>query len=76
MIEILRNDEIIEKVGGRFRLTALIQRRWLQLMQGARPMVDATGLTELEVILKEIVEDKIEAYQPGESGESDEPPAL
>ena len=76
MIEILRNDEIIEKVGGRFRLTALIQRRWLQLMQGARPMVDATGLTELEVILKEIVEDKIEAYQPGESGESDEPPAM
>ena len=28
MIEALRNDGIIDKVGGRFKLTALIQRRW------------------------------------------------
>lgn len=59
MIEELRHDDIINKVGGRFRLTALIQRRWFELMQGARPMVDAEGLTEMEVIVKEIMEDKI-----------------
>jgi len=76
MIEILRNDEIINKVGGRFRLTALIQRRWLQLMHGARPMVDTTGLSEMEVILKEIVEGKIEAYEPSEEAESEEPAEL
>ena len=46
MIPALRNDDIIEKFGGRFKLCVLIQRRWLQLMQGARPMVDATGLSK------------------------------
>lgn len=59
MIEALRHDDIIEKVGGRFKLTTLIQRRWLQLMQGARPMVDPKGLTELEVVIREIEEGKI-----------------
>jgi DNA-directed RNA polymerase subunit omega len=59
MIEALRNDEIIDKVGGRFKLAALIQRRWVQLMQGARPMVNTKGLTEMEVVVKEILEGKI-----------------
>ncbi len=59
MIEALRNDEIIVKAGGRFKLAALIQRRWVQLMQGARPMVDTKGLTEMEVVVKEILEGKI-----------------
>ena len=48
MIEAFRNDEMINKVGGRFKLCALIQRRWLQLMQGARPMVETKGLTDLD----------------------------
>ena len=37
MIDQLQSDEVIRKVGGRFKLTALIQKRWLELMQGARP---------------------------------------
>ena len=60
MIEAFKNDEIIDKFGGRFKLCALIQRRWLQLMQGARPMVDTKGLTDLEIVVKEIVDGKIE----------------
>ena len=60
MIEAFRHDDIIEKVGGRFKLVVLIQRRWVQLLQGARPMVETAGLTELEVIVKEILEGKIE----------------
>jgi len=64
MIEALRHDDIIDKFGGRFKLAALIQRRWLQLMQGARPMVDPKGLTEMEVVVKEIVEGKIEMDIP------------
>lgn len=59
MIEALRNDELMDKLGGRFKLAALIQRRWLQLMQGARPMVEAKGLTEMELIVREILEGKI-----------------
>ncbi|MCH7596553.1 MAG: DNA-directed RNA polymerase subunit omega [Planctomycetes bacterium] len=60
MIEALRHDDIIEKIGGRFKLTALIQRRWLELLQGARPMVDPKGLTEMEVVIQEILEGKVE----------------
>ncbi len=60
MIEAFRNDEIIDKCGGRFKLCALIQRRWRQLLQGARPMVETKGLTDLEVVVKEILEGKID----------------
>ena len=60
MIEALRHDDLIKKFGGRFKLSALIQRRWLQILQGARPMVNPKGLTELEVVIQEIVEGKIE----------------
>jgi DNA-directed RNA polymerase subunit omega len=72
VIEALRNDGIIDKVGGRFKLTALIQRRWLQLLQGGRPMVDPKGLTEMEVVLQEIEEGKIdfELYEGEEEEES------
>jgi DNA-directed RNA polymerase subunit omega len=59
MIEALKSDMIVKKVGGRFKLTALIQKRWLQLMQGARPMVDPEGKTPLEIVVEEILEDKL-----------------
>lgn len=71
MIETLKSDDIIEKFGGRFKLCVLIQRRWLQLMQGARPMVETKGLTDLEVVVKEIAEGKIE-LEFAEDGAIDE----
>ncbi len=72
MIDALQDDEIINQVGGRFKLTALIQRRWHQLMQGARPMVETEGLTDLEIVVKEIVEGKIEPIFPDESGDKED----
>ena len=59
MIEALKSDEIVNKVGGRFKLTALIQKRWLELMDGARPLVERGGMTDLEVVVQEILQDKI-----------------
>lgn len=59
MIQALKSDEIINKVGGRFKLASLIQKRWLEIMQGARPMVDTTGRTPIEVVIEEILQDKI-----------------
>ncbi len=73
MIEALRHDDIIEKFGGRFKLCSIIQKRWLQLLQGARPMVETKGLTDMEVIIKEIVEGKLELIVPQE-GEKIESP--
>ena len=59
MIEALKSDEIVNKVGGRFKLTALIQRRMIELMDGARPLVDRDGLTDLETVVQEILQDRI-----------------
>lgn len=66
MIEALRHDDIVDKLGGRFKLTALIQRRWLELLQGARPMVEAEGMTDMEVVVQEIMEGKLEWVEPAE----------
>ena len=59
MIEALKSDEIVHKVGGRFKLTALIQRRMIELMDGARPLVERGNMTDLEVVIQEILQDKI-----------------
>jgi len=61
MINALKDDEIVKTAGGRFKLTALMQRRWIELMQGARPMVDDTDKTVLDVIAEEILQGKIVA---------------
>ena len=72
MIEALKNDDLINQFGGRFKLCVLIQRRWLQLMQGARPMVESKGLTELEGVVQEIVEGKIELEMAVDEAEDEE----
>lgn len=60
MIEALKSEEIIRKVGGKFKLTALLQKRMVELMQGAKPFVERTrGMTDLEVAIQEVLEDKI-----------------
>ena len=60
MIEELKSTEIINKVGGKFKLTALIQKRLGELMQGARPLIEDTqGRTQLQIVIQEILQDKI-----------------
>lgn len=59
MIEAFTSDEVVEKMGGRFKLTALIQKRWMELMEGARPLVERQGRSDLEVAVEEIVQGKI-----------------
>ena len=60
MIEDLKNTDIVYKVGGKFKLTALIQKRLQELVRGARPLIEnAVGLTQLEIVIEEIKQDKI-----------------
>ena len=60
MIEELKNTDIVNKVGGKFKLTALIQKRLNELLQGARPLIEDTkGRTQLEVVIQEVLQDKI-----------------
>ncbi len=59
MIEALKSEEIVNKFGGRFKLCSLIQQRLAQLMDGARPFVERDGRSDLEVVIEEIMQDKI-----------------
>ena len=60
MIEELKSTDLINKVGGRFKLTALVQKRLDELVQGARPLIEDTeGKTMLEIVIQEIRRDKI-----------------
>ena len=60
MIEALKSEEIVKKVGRKFKLTALIQRRLVELVQGSRALVERKrGMTDMEVAIQEILEDKI-----------------
>ena len=71
MIEALKSDEIVNKVGGRFRLTALIQKRRVELMKNARPLVERRpGMTDMEVVIQEILQDKITAELPDDAAEA------
>ncbi len=72
MIEALRHEDLIRIVGGKFKLTALIQRRWLQLLQGERPLVPTEGLTDIEIIVREILEGKIEMELPEPTEEEED----
>ena len=76
MIEALKSDEIVEKVGGKFKLCALIQRRLQQLLDGARPLVSRDGRTDLELVIEEILQDKITLeYVEDQDGSSSAPAA-
>jgi DNA-directed RNA polymerase subunit omega len=60
MIEELKDTKIIDKAGGRFKLTALIQKRLTELLEGGRPLIEDTeGMTRMEIVIREIMEDKI-----------------
>ncbi|MEC8560459.1 MAG: DNA-directed RNA polymerase subunit omega [Planctomycetota bacterium] len=59
MIDALNSDEIVNKFGGRFKLTALIQKRLGEIIDGARPLVEREGRSDLEVVIEEILQNKI-----------------
>ncbi|KPK78897.1 MAG: hypothetical protein AMJ81_14530 [Phycisphaerae bacterium SM23_33] len=60
MIEALKSNDLVYKVGGRFKLAALIQKRWGELLEGARPLVERkSGMSDMEVVIQEILEGKI-----------------
>lgn len=72
MLKILKNDDLVKKIGGKFRLTALIQRRLRELVDGARPLVESKGKSFIEIALEEIAQDKIAIDY--EKSENIEPP--
>ncbi|RLS79479.1 MAG: DNA-directed RNA polymerase subunit omega [Planctomycetota bacterium] len=60
MIDDLREEEIVNKVGGRFKLSTLIQKRLVALNAGGRPLVDVDANTDkMQIVIEEIKQDKI-----------------
>jgi len=59
MIEILKHEDLVDKFGGRFKLSSVIQKRWRELLMGARPMVEPGKLTPMEIIVRELREGKL-----------------
>ncbi len=59
MIDELREEEIVAKVGGRFKLSTLIQKRLVALNSGSRPLVDGDEDDKIQLVIKEIMKDKI-----------------
>ena len=59
MHEELKEEAIVNKVGGRFKLSTLIQKRLVQLNQGLKPMVSTESTEKMAIVLQEILQDKI-----------------
>ncbi len=52
-------EEIVNKVGGRFKLSTLIQKRLVALNAGSRPLIDSDSENKLQIVIQEIMQDKI-----------------
>lgn len=60
MLDELKEEAIVNKVGGRFKLSTLIQKRMVALNTGAKPLVDPRGLPDkMAVVIQEILQDMI-----------------
>ena len=59
MLDDLKEEEIVNKVGGRFKLSTLIQKRMVALNTGARPLVDTRTTDKMLIVVHEILADKI-----------------
>ncbi len=72
MHEELKEEQIVNKVGGRFKLSTLIQKRLVALNRGARPLVELATKNHMEVVIQEIMQDKIFLDASGNVGLSPE----
>ncbi len=71
MMDELKEEEIVNKVGGRFKLSTLIQKRLAALNTGAKPLVAARG-EMMQTVLQEIIQDKIYLDQSGDLQEREQ----
>ena len=66
MLDELKEEEIVNKMGGRFKLSTLIQKRMVALNTGARPLVDERSGDHMKIVIEEILQDKIYLDVTGE----------
>ena len=67
MLDELKEEGIVNKVGGRFKLSTLIQKRLVMLNAGYKALVDfPRNADKMSTVLQEILEDKIYLTPGGE----------
>lgn len=59
MLDELREEQIVKKVGGRFKLSTLIQKRLVALNQGSPALVNLNTEDKMKIVIQEILQDKI-----------------
>jgi len=59
MLDELKEEGIVNKVGGRFKLSTLIQKRMVALNTGAKPLVETRLTDKMAIVIQEILQDKI-----------------
>jgi DNA-directed RNA polymerase subunit omega len=59
MLDELKEEAIVNKLGGRFKLSTLIQKRMVALNTGARPLVEMKSVDKMAIVVQEILQDKI-----------------
>ena len=65
MIEELKDEELVRKIGGRFKLSALVQKRLVALNEGTPSAIDydrsssSATRDRLNTAIQEILQDKI-----------------
>jgi len=64
VIEALKSDDVVEKVGGRFKLAVLVQKRLVDVTFGAPLLVERGGRTLMEAVVQEVLEGKITLESP------------
>lgn len=72
MLDDFKEEMIVNKVGGRFKLSSLIQKRLVALNRGARPLVELNTKNMMEVVVAEIMQDKIFLDASGQLVTADE----
>ena len=68
MLDIELEEALILKVGGKFKLTTLIQKRMVELNRGAAPLIRQDGMDMRRLVYQEILQDKIQLGPKEEGG--------
>lgn len=72
MHEEFKEEIIVNKVGGRFKLSTLIQKRLVALNRGSRPLIEMPTKNHMDIVVAEIMNDKIFLDTSGELAVNDD----
>jgi DNA-directed RNA polymerase subunit omega len=59
VIEALKSDDVVNKVGGRFKLAVLVQKRLVDVTFGAPLLIERGERTLMDAVVQEVLEGKI-----------------